>query len=97
MLKRMGGSADTASNGYEAIEKLKLAHGLGSENPPSWADSSVMNGFNATRGYDLVLMDYHMPKLDGLSAIRYLRKLWKGKRQRPPIFIVLTADAMSGI
>lgn len=45
--------------------------------------------------YDLVLMDVHMPVLDGLSATRAIRD-WEGQRgrARTPI-IALTASAMA--
>ena len=44
--------------------------------------------------YDLVLMDVHMPVMDGISAIREIRQ-WeeKNSRGRVPI-IVLSADAL---
>ncbi|MBF0309095.1 MAG: response regulator [Magnetococcales bacterium] len=42
--------------------------------------------------YDLVLMDIHMPHLDGLAATRAIRQ-WETDFGRPPVpIIVLTAD-----
>jgi two-component system, sensor histidine kinase and response regulator len=50
----------------------------------------------AVRGadYDLILMDVHMPELDGLQATRQIRAL-SGQKSETPI-IAVTADAMPG-
>ncbi len=45
--------------------------------------------------FDLILMDVAMPEVDGLSAIRYLRKTWD-PFEIPPI-IILTAHVMDAI
>jgi len=53
----------------------------------------------ATGNYDLVLMDYHMPQMDGWEAageIRRREKADSGERQRIPI-VALTADVKKGI
>ncbi len=41
--------------------------------------------------YDLILMDYHMPKMDGLTAIKKIRSLGANKCNIP--IVALTADA----
>ena len=46
--------------------------------------------------FDCVLMDCHMPEMDGLEAIQIFRQSeGKGRKQRLPI-IAVTADAMEG-
>ena len=44
--------------------------------------------------YDVVLMDMHMPELDGLEAARHICQAWP-KQGRPRI-IAMTANAMQG-
>ena len=64
----------------------------------------VSNGKEAvdaatTGSYDLVLMDYHMPQMDGWEAageIRRREKADSGERQRIPI-VALTADVKKGV
>jgi signal transduction histidine kinase/CheY-like chemotaxis protein len=48
----------------------------------------------AERAYDAVLMDVHMPDMDGLEALRRLRAGAAGARDVP--VIALTADVMHG-
>jgi signal transduction histidine kinase len=62
---------DTATSGFEAIEKVK------------------------NNVYDIVFMDYMMPKMDGVEAAREIRKL-KEEHERLPI-IAITANAVSGV
>ena len=44
------------------------------------------------RDYDLILMDYMMPEIDGIEAMDFIRKLDAARNKRTPI-LVLTADA----
>ena len=43
---------------------------------------------------DLILMDIHMPIMNGEDAAKEIRKIYSGKKQ--PIIIALTANAMPG-
>jgi CheY-like chemotaxis protein len=62
----------------------------------------VVNGREAVeavrdRPYDVVLMDCHMPELDGYAATGEIRTLTTGAADRPcPRIIAVTAAAMSG-
>lgn len=61
--------------------------------------AAVSNGEQAldavqATAFDLVLMDYHMPVMNGLQATRAIRA-WEGRTQRAPLPIVaITASAM---
>jgi CheY-like chemotaxis protein len=48
-----------------------------------------------TQAFDVILMDTHMPRMDGLTAIRAIRseEMARGSARTP--IISLTADAMS--
>ncbi len=77
VLKDEGYTVDTASNGEEALNKLKLG------------------------GYDLVLLDIMMPKLDGLGIMDALNKTPPPVKNGPVILLTnldhdpLIKDAMS--
>jgi signal transduction histidine kinase/CheY-like chemotaxis protein len=45
--------------------------------------------------YDVILMDLHMPKVDGLSAIRAIRAAEAARGAPPTPIVALTADALA--
>jgi len=51
--------------------------------------------FSGTNGYDLILMDVQMPKMDGLESTRRIREREKSTGAHVPI-IAMTAHAMQG-
>ncbi len=62
----------------------------------------VENGLQAinackNKEFDLVLMDYHMPDLDGLDASRQIREYEKSIGREPVPIIALTADVQKGV
>ena len=63
----------------------------------NWDITVAYNGIEALEKYphvnwDIILMDIHMPKMDGITATKKIRELEKEHRKRTPI-IALTALA----
>ncbi|MCZ2150728.1 MAG: response regulator [Bryobacterales bacterium] len=59
------------------------------------ADGPAALSITAHKHFDLVLMDVHMPELDGLETTRRIRQRESGTGLRTPI-VMLTANAMLG-
>jgi CheY-like chemotaxis protein len=62
---------------------------------------AVKDGLEALAGFqrsehDLILMDCHMPGLDGFEATRRIRQLEKENSRSPIRIIAVTANAMQG-
>jgi signal transduction histidine kinase/CheY-like chemotaxis protein len=47
--------------------------------------------------YDLILMDCHMPEMDGFKTTQIIREFEKQNQQEPTPIIALTADVLTGI
>ena len=64
----------------------------------------VANGIQAVnaikkQSYNLILMDVHMPEMDGLTATKEINQLWQTlqlQQDKPPWIIALTANAVEG-
>ena len=89
--KRILLAEDVLINQIIAIEMLKSA---------GYEVDVADNGIEAADAvrhavYDLVLMDVHMPSMDGLGATRQIRELPPPKGRIP--IIALTADAVAGV
>ncbi|MFN5855877.1 MAG: PAS domain-containing protein [Pseudanabaenaceae cyanobacterium] len=64
----------------------------------------VANGIQAIhaikkQGYSLILMDVHMPEMDGLTATQEINQLWQTlqlQQKKLPWIIALTANAVEG-
>ena len=61
----------------------------------AWARDGEEALAKASSGqFDLLLLDLHMPRMDGLQVVRALRE---APPERPLKVIALTADAMAGV
>lgn len=78
LLRNAGATVDMRENGELAVQALTV-------------DGTLGSALVSVSPFDLVLMDMHMPKMDGYTATRLLRQ----KGYARPI-IALTAKAMSG-
>ena len=84
---------DSPINQYIAAEMLRRL-GLAVNLAANGAEAVDLVRAN---GYDLVLMDCHMPHMDGFAATRHIRAWESIAAERPPLPIVaLTANAMDG-
>ncbi|MEM6451598.1 MAG: response regulator [Cyanobacteria bacterium P01_D01_bin.105] len=81
-LRKMGYAPDVVSNGQAVLDALEAQ----SKNQHSdWAEGIP---------YDIILMDMHMPYMDGISATKAIREQWPHHRQ--PIIIAMTANVIEG-
>jgi signal transduction histidine kinase/CheY-like chemotaxis protein/HPt (histidine-containing phosphotransfer) domain-containing protein len=89
--KRILLAEDVLINQIIAIEMLKTA---------GYEVDVADNGIEAVdavehQPYDLILMDVHMPSMDGLGATRKIRELGPPRGEIP--IVALTADAVAGV
>jgi CheY-like chemotaxis protein/HPt (histidine-containing phosphotransfer) domain-containing protein len=74
----------------KVLEGLLSMHGLKADHASDGVEA--LNAF-ARKSYDLVLMDSHMPGMDGFECTRKLRERTSSER---PVIVGVTADAMTG-
>jgi PAS domain S-box-containing protein len=95
--QRAGGSGRVLAAEDNPINRLVTVHML---EELGYATETAENGRQAVEamargGYDLVLMDCHMPEMDGFAAAAEIRRREEVGGRRTPI-VALTADALSG-
>ena len=81
--------ADDAPGNRELVSAI--LRGLGLEIDTVCDGAEAVQAMQ-TGAYDLVLMDVHMPVMDGLTATREIRRMQAGTGHRTPI-LALTANA----
>jgi CheY-like chemotaxis protein len=74
---------------------LAMLNELGLKADCAWDGEQALEKLAAQR-YDVVLMDCHMPKLDGYATTRRLREIERTSGQARTPVIALTANALSG-
>jgi two-component system, sensor histidine kinase and response regulator len=74
---------------------LAMLEELGLKADCAWDGEQALEKL-AARRYDVVLMDCHMPKLDGYATTRRLRQIEGASGQARTPVIALTANALSG-
>jgi CheY-like chemotaxis protein len=72
-----------------------IVGGGGRQRHTAVGDGAAALGALRTGDFDVVLMDVHMPVMDGLEAIRRIRAGEAGRADQP--VLALTADAMPGV
>jgi CheY-like chemotaxis protein len=72
---------------------IRLLERLGYQADVAANGLEVLDALNR-QFYDVVLMDIHMPEMDGLEATRQICKQWS--REQRPWLIAMTANALQG-
>ncbi|XP_073390003.1 histidine kinase 1 isoform X3 [Physcomitrium patens] len=89
MLEKMGACVVAVGDGLQAVETIGRSRG--EHNVGDTEESTTPAEID---GFDLVLMDCQMPRMDGYEATKAIRKAEEGKNWHLPV-VALTAHAMS--
>lgn len=76
ILTRWEIETETAADGLEALEKLEAS----------------VQGNRGERGFDILLLDYRMPRMDGFEVVQKSAALYSGEIQKPKIILLSSAD-----
>ncbi|WWC64291.1 uncharacterized protein I303_106901 [Kwoniella dejecticola CBS 10117] len=79
---KAGFTCDVANNGQEALDYLHEIHSSAKQ--------------TTKRSYDVVLMDLEMPVMDGLTAVKYIRRAEAEGIYQRQLVIALTGNARQG-
>lgn len=77
---------DDNTNNRLIINKMLSLKQIRSVEASSGAEALRL--ISAGEKYDVILMDYHMPDLDGLETIKKIREILKGKQNDQPIILL---------
>ncbi|MDR3578044.1 MAG: ATP-binding protein [Anaerolineaceae bacterium] len=84
-LEILVGEDDTANLKALTLRLKKLGY-----NPEAATDGKQVIQLLAERSFDVLILDLHMPEMDGLEITRYIRSTFPSNRQ--PYIVILTAD-----
>ncbi|MCM5554693.1 ATP-binding protein [Pleomorphomonas sp. NRK KF1] len=78
--------------GRALVEKAGHAVTLGADGQKALTATAAM--LSSGGSFDVVLMDLHMPEMDGIEAARRIRAMIADRDGRQPVIAALTADAL---
>ena len=81
---------DDNDNNRLILEQLLLLKNIQSEQAKSGEDALQM--LAAGRRFDVVLMDYHMPRMDGLETIKLMRQKYLTDAAEQPIILLYSSS-----
>ena len=78
--------------GRALVERAGHAVTLGADGQKALTATAAM--LSSGGSFDVVLMDLHMPEMDGIEAARRIRAMIADRNGRQPVIAALTADAL---